>query len=625
VTELLRILALATGKGSRFVVVALLVSLGTGAALFEPWVYRAIVDDVAGVFVRHAALEAGAEEVERVLSGVEHLTESGGRIIKAPLRRYADSEHRRTLETRTRKEAVATVLLGALLLVLTRLLAEGLRIMGDNRAETLSNTIERDFIVRTFRHVMRLPLSYFARRPSGTVAHQIDQSDQIAPVFTDMAQEIWPDLFTLFAILGILVSVNLELALIALFAVPVYAFVTWRMTRRLETELDEYYEMWDGVSGRIQQAVAGIKTIRTHGTADYEVEQLDAASRDAYETYLARVCVQNRYTYVQEALIAVSKAGVVALGGVKALNHQLTPGDVVLFLSYLNLLYDPVQGLTELYTSLQQHVGSIRRARKILDVPEEPGADRPPLLAGPGTVEFDGVDFSYDPKRPILDGVSFRIEAGQRVGLVGPSGAGKTTLTDLLVGLYTPQAGSIRVDGRALGDVSPSSLRSVIRGVAADGMLFRGTLRENVRYGRLDASEADVEEATRLAGLGSLLERLADGLETVVGERGVELSVGERQRVLLARAFVARPSILILDEATANLDFRTEETVKEALEMISRGRTTLVIAHRKSMLTHVERVLVLRGGRIEQDGPPDRLLAQPGYFRDMMTAQEGVA
>jgi len=227
------------------------------------------------------------------------------------------------------------------------------------------------------------------------------------------------------------------------------------------------------------------------------------------------------------------------------------------------------------------------------------------------------VSFRYG-ERPVLTDVSFRIAAGEHVGLIGPSGAGKTTIADLLAGLYAPRSGAIRIDGQSLDAVSPESLRSAVRSVSTDGTLFRASIRANIQYGRLDAGDAEIVEAAREAGLARLLTRLPDGLDTAVGEGGVALSAGERQRVLLARAFVARPRVLVLDEATANLDYRTEASVKKALMVLGRGRTTLVIAHRRSMLTDVDRVLVLKDGRVVQQGTPGELLHQAGYFHDMM-------
>jgi ABC-type multidrug transport system fused ATPase/permease subunit len=222
----------------------------------------------------------------------------------------------------------------------------------------------------------------------------------------------------------------------------------------------------------------------------------------------------------------------------------------------------------------------------------------------------------------VLDGVSFRVAAGERVALVGPSGAGKTTLTDLVAGLYRPQRGAILIDGIDLATVAPSSVQRLVRGVAVDSLLFRGSIAENVRFGRFDASDADVVDAIKMAGLSTFVQGLPDGLGTLVGERGVQLSAGERQRILLARAFLAQPRILLLDEATANLDYRTEADVKKALSRAARGRTTLLVAHRKSMLTDVDRVVVIRNGKVEQDGTPDELRAVDGYFRQLMEADD---
>ncbi len=621
--SLLAILALARGRIRAFVWVALLVSLGTVASLFEPWIYRAIVDDIAGVFVAPRPVTEAERFFEHVGSSVGHFEKSGRRIFHAPLQRLKpDHAGPRRLPARTAPQAVATVILGACLLLVTRLLSELFQLRGDNRSTRLSSDIERGYILRTFRHVLRLPLDFFGRRASGAVARQIDQSDHVAPVFTTFAQEFWPDFFRLVAILGIMASLNRALALVTFIAVPVYALVTWRMARRLETQLEQYYGLWDEVSSRIQQSVAGIKTVITHGAAAWEERQLDEASERAFETYVQRARMLNRYAFVQEGIATVSKAAALLLGGIKALQHQLTPGDVVLFVAYLDQVYAPIENLTELYTGLQEHLSSLKRSQRLLETATAPGEERPAFVPRGGEIVFEDVVFGYTPKRRVLDGVSFRIRAGERVGLVGPSGAGKTTVTDLLIGLYVPDSGAILIDGQRLDAVSPSSLREAVRGVAADGMLFRMTVAENIRYARQPATDAEVAEAARLAGLGPLLERLPEGLATPIGERGVELSMGERQRVLLARAFLARPTVLLLDEATANLDFKTEEAVKEALETIATGRTTIVVAHRRSMLTDVDRVLVLRSGRIEQDGAPAELLEVEGYFRQMMTAQD---
>ncbi len=621
---LLGVLTLGRKRVPGFILVAVLVSAGTAASLAEPWIYRAIIDDIAGVFVAPEPLARAETLAESIGRSTEHLPGSGARVLHAPLKRIHPDAPRRALHPRTVPQAVATVLVGALLVLAIRAVSQALKMAGDNLSARLSNDLERDFILRTFRHVLRLPLGFFTSRASGAVAHQIDQSDQVAPVFAAFSQEIWPELFALVSVFAILFAVNREMAAVVLLVVPLYVLVTWRMSRQLDTTLERYYELWDEVSSRIQQAVAGIKTVQAHGSADHEERELARATGFAYETYLRRNRLQRRYAYVQDLLMTLSKAAVLAVGGLKALQHQLTPGDVVLFLAYVDRVYEPIEGLTALITSLQQNAGSVRRAQRLLDVPPTPGEELPSLHPGQGAVEFADVTFSYGRStRRVLDGVSFRLRPGERVALIGPSGAGKTTLTDLLTALYRPAGGEIRLDEQPLSGVRPSSVRAAVRGVAADGVLFKGTIAANIRYGRFEATDEELQDAARLAGLDTVLARLPDGMEALIGERGVELSVGERQRVLLARAFLARPTVLILDEATSNLDFRTEEHIKDALQRLSQGRTTLLIAHRRSMLTDVDRVIVLRDGRIEQNGAPHELLSRDGYFRQMMTAEEG--
>ncbi len=610
------ILALARGRWREVGIVATLVSFGTLAALVEPWIYSAIIDDIAGLLVSDDTNELVGRFAQDVLQTAAHIGESALRIVTMPLRASLD------LEARTLPQAFATVAAGAVLMVVVRLVSQWFATMGENRALRLGSDIERDFITRTYRHVLHLPLEFFNRRATGKIAKQVDQAGEISPIVTGMAHEVWPELFTLVAILVIMFFVDATLALVTLVSVPVYAVVTWRMVRALDADMDGYYGAWEDISARIQEGISGIKTVRAFGAGEHESRRLAAMLTDAYDGYVTRQRLQKRYAMWQGGVVVTSQAGVLALGGYQALQHELTPGTVVLFLTYLVQLYAPIESLTHLYTQMQQHIGSLRRAQRLLAEPEGAGESLPALVAPRGAIELRDVTFAYDGRTPVLQGVSFRVEPGERVALVGPSGAGKTTITDLVAGLYRPQRGAVLVDGVDLATVAPSSIQQLIRGVAVDSMLFRGSIADNVRYGRFDASDADVAQAVTLAGLAKFVDQLPDGLGTTVGERGVQLSAGERQRILLARAFLAQPTVLLLDEATANLDYRTEAMVKEALSRAASGRTTLIVAHRKSMLTDVDRIVVIRDGRVEQEGTPDALRAVDGYFRQMLEADD---
>ncbi len=609
------LLKLARPYRRQFAVIALLALLGTAADLAAPLIYRAAVNDIAGLFVEGGGIaQARKAELAADPASLESEEQPAAATSDTVAQPAAKEPHRRDhVAPRSIDQTLETLLWATLLLLAVNLAAHYLQLAADQRTTTLASRLESDVIQTSFNHALRLPLSYYSKRASAGVARQIDQLDQVSPIVTAAAHEVAPEFVRMIGVIAIMFWQSWQLALIALATLVPYVLIVRRSALRLESGLSSYYEMWEGISARIQDALGAVKTVKLSGAEERETTRLRREADAAYAQYIERNRLANFYLFWQTAVNYGSQALLLGYGGFLVLRGKLTPGDVVMFVAYLDRLFAPVESLSSTVVTLQGHIASFKRALKLQQSgAEEPGG--PALAPGPGAVEFRNVMFAYTSKSQTLQGVSFHLPAGKVTALVGPSGAGKTTITDLLLRLYEPQSGEILIDGQVIGSLDAASIRRQIGVVAADGTIFSGSLADNIRYKRPEASDDEVNAAAVAAGLAQTLARLPQGLATTIGERGIGLSVGERQRLQIARVLVGAPRILVLDEATANLDYSTEREIRHALLDSPSRPTTLVIAHRYSMVQDVDHVIVLDAGQVVAQGSVNDVIASNAWF-----------
>ena len=487
-------------------------------------------------------------------------------------------------------------------------------------AMSTSYRVEANLRAQLYDQVNQLSLDYHDRTSTGQLMsrasadlHEIQMFAVVIPLNTA---------FVLIAIgaFAVLLTVNVALAFAAMFAYPIITLLSARFFRRLSPATARVQQDLADVTHVVEENIAGVRTVRSFGREDDEVRKLQAIADRTFDDSMEAARLRTIYTPLFSWLPALSQLVILSFGGYLVLEGQLTAGEFIAFFQYLNMLIFPVQSLGELVPSGQRAMTSAARVWNVLR--QRPTITRTPhagaMPDGGGDLVFEDVQFAYVEGYPVLRDFNLRIPAGASVALVGPTGCGKTTVAKLLPRFYEVQSGQVLIDGTNIRDIQVDDLRRNVGLVFQDTFLFSDTIRSNIAYGRVDATQEEIEHAAALAQASEFIDELPDGYDTVVGEQGFSLSGGQRQRIAIARAILIRPRVLILDDATSSVDASMEQEIRTALRRVMEGRTTIIISHRLSTIALADQVVLIEGGRVIEVGTHNELLRSSPRYAEVL-------
>ena len=474
--------------------------------------------------------------------------------------------------------------------------------------------------------INRLPLSYFDSRQRGDVmSRTTNDVDNIQQALQQSLASLFNALLTVVGIVVMMVTISWQLALVALLAIPLTGAVIGLVGTRSQKQFVTQWKATGDLNGHVEEAFSGHDVTTIFGRSDQIRAEFDERNEELAAAAQKAQFLANSMHPIMQFIGSLSYVAVAVLGGLKVASGQLTLGDATAFIQYSRQMNQPLGEIAGMMQMLQSGVASAERVFELLDAEEEEedeGKTRSSISEKTrGLVEFDHVDFSYAPDTPLIEDLSLRVEPGQTAAIVGPTGAGKTTLVNLIMRFYDVDAGSIRLDGTDIRDLTRAELRSRIGMVLQDAVLFKGTIMENIRYGRLDATDDEVIAAAQATYVDRFVRTLPDGYHTESDQDSGSLSAGDRQLLTLARAVLSQPGLLILDEATSSVDTRTEVLVQDAMNALRSNRTSFVIAHRLSTIRDADLIIVMQHGRIAEQGTHEELLARRGTYFELNQSQ----
>lgn len=489
---------------------------------------------------------------------------------------------------------------------------------------TLGERVQYDLRERMFNHLQGLSLSYFDRTPVGWLMSRVtSDSKRVSELVSWGFLDITWGITNIIAAMGFMLYINWRLAILVFAIIPVLLVVAAYFKKRILVEFRKVRKLNSKITSSYNENIVGVRVVKSLRREEANLQEFSELSGDMYRAGFRAAWLSALFLPVVQLISAFGVAGVVWYSGIQFESNLITIGGIQAFVSYITFMLWPIQELAHVYASMQQAVASAERIFSLLD--EKPEIkDRPqatPAVSLRGDIEFDHVDFYYEKAQPVLQDFHLTVKQGETIALVGPTGAGKSTIVNLVCRFYEPKAGQIRINGQEYRDMTLHSIQSRIGIVLQTPHLFSGTVRENLRYGRLEATDDEIIAAAKLAGAHPFIQTLDEGYDTQVGEGGVLLSVGQKQLLSLARAILANPDIFIMDEATSSVDTLTEALIQQGMEALMEGRTSFIIAHRLSTIKRADRILVIEDGRIAEIGSHAELIRARGHYYSLYTRQ----